>query len=161
VSPGGTLIASGKKLDQIWSATINGEVATLSYTVDSLEVSIPAGLAPGKYNLEMQTAYGKLTYINAILVKAKPVLASFTLKGSGSQVSLDLADELRSIGSMFSSDYSKIHCLVNTSNPDAADIAAEVCGVLKSGSLASAKTLSSTKSTYKGSGFWVKVYLAG
>lgn len=166
INGGGILTATGKRLDQVRSATINGTAATLSHillspTLHALNISVPSGLAPGIYDLEMQTAHGKLTYAAAIVVKAKPVLASFTLRGSGSQLGSELAEELRMIGSLSSSDYSKIHCVVNKSHPDAAAIAAEICGILQTGSLASANAITSTKSTYKGSGFWVRVYLAG
>lgn len=166
INAGGILTATGKRLDQVRSATINGTAATLSHillspTLHALKISVPSGLAPGIYDLEMQTAHGKLTYAAAIVVKAKPVLVSFTLRGSGSQLGSELAEELRMIGSLSSSDYSKIHCVVNKSHPDAAAIAAEICGILQTGSLASANAITSTKSTYKGSGFWVRVYLAG
>ena len=161
VAPGGSLVATGKKLDQIQSATIGGKAAALTYSDNGLAITVPADLAPGTYNLVMQTSYGSLTQLNAVVVRTKPTLSSFTLKGTGSAISSDLASEIKAIGSMYSADYSKIHCLVNTTDEAAAAIATKACSLLKTGSLSAATTLTTLKSNFKGSGFWLRIYVAG
>ena len=161
VAPGGSLVATGKKLDQIQSASIGGKAAALTYSANGLAITVPADLAPGTYDLVMQTSYGSLTQLNAVVVKTKPKVSSFTLKGTGSELGSDLASEIKAIGSMYSADYSKIHCLVNTTDETAAAIATKACSLLKTGSLSAATTLTTLKSTFKGSGFWLRIYVAG
>lgn len=162
VAAGGSLVATGKRLNTVQSATIGGLAAGIKTSADGMEISVPETLLPGTYDLVMQTSHGVLTHINAVVVTAKPELSVITLRGSGTSVSEDLATELAAISALHSSSYNKIHCLVNMADATAAAaIAAEVCDLLKSGSLADATTLTTLKSTFNGSGFWLRIYIAG
>lgn len=162
VAPGGSLVASGKKLDQIQSATIGGKAASLSYSSSGLTIGVPEDLTPGTYDLVMQTSHGVLTHINAVVVRAKPELSVITIRGTGNSISEDLATELAAISELHSAGYNKIHCVVNMADATAAEaIAAAACDLLKLGSLADATTLTTLKSSFKGSGFWLRIYIAG
>lgn len=162
VAPGGSLVATGKRLNTVQSATIGGLAAGITTSADGMEISVPEALLPGTYDLVMQTSHGVLTHINAVVVRAKPELSVITIRGTGNSISEDLATELAAISELHSSGYNKIHCLVNMADASAAEaIAAAACDLLKLGSLADATTLTTLKSTFKGSGFWLRIYMAG
>ena len=162
VAAGGSLVATGKRLNTVQSATIGGLAAGITASADGMEISVPEALLPGTYDLVMQTSHGVLTHINAVVVRAKPELSVITIRGTGNSISEDLATELAAISELHSSGYNKIHCLVNMADASAAEaIAAAACDLLKLGSLADATTLTTLKSSFKGSGFWLRIYMAG
>jgi hypothetical protein len=64
-----TAVFEGERLGTITKAFINGiEAEVLSTSNDEFEVSIPEGLEPGTYDLEITSSAGNLTYLDAITI---------------------------------------------------------------------------------------------
>jgi hypothetical protein len=64
-----TVTFEGERLGTITKAFINGiEAEVLSTSNDEFEVSIPEGLEPGTYDLEITSSAGNLTYLDAITI---------------------------------------------------------------------------------------------
>ena len=63
------LIINGLRLSGVTKAIIDGkEAEILSTSEDSFEIVIPDGVAPGTYDLEIESSIGNLTYLDAITI---------------------------------------------------------------------------------------------
>jgi hypothetical protein len=74
---GGKVVIPGSNLSSVSKVEINGLDATVTINSDGeLEVTIPADLAPGTYDLVIVSDAGKLTVQNAIVVSGPAALTS-------------------------------------------------------------------------------------
>mgnify|MGYP000729930598 CR=1 FL=1 len=59
-------------------------------------------------------------------------------------------------------DYEKVRCIVNAADAEVAKaIAVRVCAHVARGEARNVEVIQDVRSTYKGSGFWVRVYAKG
>ncbi len=160
---GGKLTFTGKNLAAVISATIGDKPVALSFDVKTgLTVTTPAGLAPGKYDLVMQSSFGKLTHLNAVTIKAPTPTKTINFKGSGEYLNETQVTELVAFNTGLNSEYEKVRCIVNAADPEVAKaIAVRVCAHVARGEARNVEVIQDVRSTFKGSGFWVRVYAAG
>jgi hypothetical protein len=160
---GGKLTFTGKNLSVVSSATIGSLAASLSYdAATGLTIGTPAGLAPGKYDLVMQSSYGKLTHINAVTIKAPTPTQTINFKGEGEYLNEAQVAELVAFNASLNSDYEKVRCIVNAADADVAKaIAVRVCAHVARGEARNVEVIQDVRSTYQGAGFWVRVYAKG
>jgi hypothetical protein len=64
----GTVTLTGKRMNKITSATINGVAVTVTADRRSATITVPATLAAGTYDLVLQTTNGRLTVMRFIKV---------------------------------------------------------------------------------------------
>lgn len=160
---GDKVVSKGKRLDGITSLTVNG--STVSYKINSaseLEITLPKTLAPGKYDVEITSAHGKLTHLQAITVKAPVLPKTFEFKGDGRSLGYDELLELTKIAKQIGSEYTSVQCIVNASDASVAqrlvDRGCDYVGAIR---LRGKEITTEAKSTYKGDGFWFKIVANG
>jgi hypothetical protein len=160
---GGKLTFTGKNLSAVSSATIGSLAASLSYDATTgLTIGTPAGLAPGKYDLVMQSSFGKLTHINAVTIKAPTPTQTIGFKGEGEYLNEAQVAQLVEFNSSLNADYEKVRCIVNAADAEVAKaIAVRVCAHVARGEARNVEVIQDVRSTYQGSGFWVRVYAKG
>lgn len=160
---GGKLTFTGKNLSVVSSATIGSLAASLSYDATAgLTIGTPAGLSPGKYDLVMQSSYGKLTHINAVTIKAPTPTQTIGFKGEGEYLNEAQVAQLVEFNSSLNADYEKVRCIVNAADAEIARaIAVRVCAHVARGEARNVEVIQDVRSTYQGSGFWVRVYAKG
>ncbi len=160
---GGKLTFTGKNLSTVTSATIGDKAVSFSFEAKSgLTIGTPAGLAPGKYDLVMQSSFGKLTHLNAVTIKAPTPTKSLSFKGEGEYLNEAQVSELVAFNATLNSDYEKVRCIVNAADAEVAKaIAIRVCAHVARGEARNVEVIQDVRSTYKGSGFWVRVYARG
>ncbi len=163
IVPGTSVTFNGKYLSEIASATIEGEPVVLSFDAKKgLTIVTPAGLAPGKYDLVMQSSFGKLTHINAVSIKAPTPTKTINFKGNGRHLNEARVSELVAFNASLNSDYEKVRCIVNAADAEVAKaLAIRVCAHVARGEARNVEVIQDVRSTYKGSGFWVRVYAKG
>lgn len=140
VMQGAGATLSGKNLDEISSIEIGGKAATFKLDGDSsLNLSLPAGLAPGVYDLVVNSAAGKLTHLRAIEVKESTTPTSFTTTtmGLGTEPAFQ---KHRDFAATQHSSLNKARCVVNASSLATAELRAKRLCALVGFSNASLKT---------------------
>jgi hypothetical protein len=163
VVSGGMLSFSGKNLSVVTSATIGSVAATLSYdSATGLTVVTPAALAPGKYDLVMQSSHGKLTVINAVSIKAPTPTSNIGFRSDAQHLSEKQVLDLVAFNKTLSADYEKVRCIVNAADEKTAKrIADLVCAQVARGEARNVEVIKDIRNTYSGNGFWVRVYAKG
>ena len=160
---GNKLVTSGKKLDSITSLKVNG--SAVAYKINSaseLEIELPKDLAPGKYDVEINSVHGKLTHLQGITVKAVVPTKELTLKGEGAWLNYGSLLGLTNIAKQIGSEYTSVKCIVNAADPAVAErLAKRACGYLEANRLRGKAVTYESKTTYKGEGFWVRVVANG
>jgi uncharacterized ParB-like nuclease family protein len=160
---GGKLTFTGKNLSAVTSATIGSLAASLSFDASTgLTIGTPVGLAPGKYDLVMQSSYGKLTHINAVTIKAPTPTATIGFRSDAQHLNEKQVLDLVGFNKTLNQDYEKVRCIVNASDPKTAKrIADLVCAQVARGEARNVEVIKDIRNTYSGEGFWVRVYAAG
>lgn len=160
---GGKLTFTGKNLSAVTSATIGSKAASLSFDATSgLSIGTPAGLAPGKYDLVMESSYGKLTHINAVTIKAPTPTVTIGFRSDDAYLDEKQVLDLVAFNQTLNPDYEKVRCIVNASDPKVAKrIADLVCAQVARGEARNVEVIKDIRNTYPGEGFWVRVYAAG
>jgi hypothetical protein len=160
---GGKLTFTGKNLSAVTSATIGAKAASLSFDATSgLSIGTPEGLAPGKYDLVMQSSYGKLTHINAVTIKAPTPTVNIGFRSDDAYLDEKQVLDLVAFNQTLNPDYEKVRCIVNSSDPKVAKrIADLVCAQVARGEARNVEVIKDIRNTYPGAGFWVRVYAAG
>ncbi len=162
VLSGGSLVFTGQGLSAISSATIGAKAASMSFDASGLTIATPAGLTPGKYDLVLESSFGKLTHINAVTIKAPTPTKTTGFKGEGEYLNEAQVSELVAFNASLNSDYEKVRCIVNAANAEVAKaLAIRVCAHVARGEARNVEVIQDVRSTFKGSGFWVRVYAKG
>jgi hypothetical protein len=163
IASGGKLTFTGKNLSEVTSATIGDKAVSLSFDANSgLTIGTPADLAPGKYDLVMQSSFGKLTHLNAVTIKATTPTKSLAFKGTGEYLDETQVSSLVAFNAGLNADYEKVRCIVNAADAEVAkSIAIRVCAHVARGVARNVEVIQDVRSTFQGSGFWVRVYAAG
>jgi hypothetical protein len=160
---GGKLTFTGKNLSAVTSATIGAKAASLSFdAATGLTIGTPVGLAPGKYDLVLQSSYGVLTHINAVTVKAPTPTTNIGFRSDDKHLSEQQVLDLVAFNKTLNPDYEKVRCIVNSSDAKTAQrIADLVCAHVARGEARNVEVIKDIRNTYPGEGFWVRVYAAG
>ena len=158
IMTGSTGKLEGKRLDQISSIEIGGKAATFTAnSATELELSLPAGLAPGLYDLVINSSAGKLTQINAIQVREPKKSFSITTKSTG-KISNDQYIEHSLIASMQIPELDKARCIVNASTQAMAQaMANRLCAVVKASNPNIETTIIEPRTTVKGDAVYARV----
>jgi hypothetical protein len=148
----------GKRLDEISSIEIGGKAATFTATsATELSLSLPAGLAPGLYDLVINSSAGKLTHINAIQVRAPKQSFSIMTRSQG-KISNDQYLEHSLIASMQIPELNKARCVVNASSMAMARAMADrLCAIVKASNPNIETTVVEPRSSVKGDAVFARV----
>ena len=148
----------GKNLDEISSIEIGGKAATFTLDGDkALDLSLPAGLAPGLYDLVINSSAGKLTHINAIQVREPRRAFSFTTRSEG-RISEEQYQEHAIISSMQIPELNKARCIVNGSNLALAKAQAErLCALVAAANPNIETTVVEARSTVRNNAVFARV----
>ena len=149
----------GRKLDQISSVTIGGKAAVLSNATDkSVNIGLPAGLAPGVYDLVVNTAsHGKLTHMNAIRVREVLPETSLTIKGTGVFTGEEFK-KLTAFARTQNPEMNKATCIVNSSSEGKSFTQARaLCDRIAAANLNIKTTMFENRSTVEGSAIFARV----
>lgn len=163
VATGGTLNLQGERLDGITSVSIGSSSATISLQAEgNLTLAAPLGLSPGLYDLTIRSTGGVLTHVNAIRIKVPTPTKSLSLKVYGRHLNERAAGALSIFHEGLSGDYEKVRCIVNASNDATASrIADLVCAQVTRGEIRNVEIVKEIRTSFKGQGFWIRVYAVG
>ena len=114
----------GKRLNEISSIEIGGKAATFTSTETELKLDVPKDLAPGLYDLVINSSAGKLTHRSAIRVLGPLKSFSATTRSEG-KISIFHYLEHSLIASRQAPQLNKARCVVNASSKEAATQMAE------------------------------------
>jgi hypothetical protein len=155
---GSTGKLEGRRLDQISTIEIGGKAATFTASgAESLELTLPAGLAPGLYDLVINSSAGKLTHINAIRVREPLKSVSVTTLSRGS-ISNDQYLEHSLVASMQVPELTRARCVVNASSVAAARAQAErLCAIVKASNPNIETTIVEARSTVRNNSVFARV----
>ena len=156
---GSSATLEGRKLDQIASVTIGGKAAVLSNASDkSVNISLPAGLAPGVYDLVVTTAnHGKLTHMNAIRIREELAATSLTIKGTGVFTGEEFK-ELTSFARTQNPDMNTVTCIVNSNSEGKSFMQARaLCDRIAASNLNIKNTKIESRSTVESSAIFARV----
>jgi hypothetical protein len=158
IMTGSTGKLEGKRLDQISSIEIGGNAATFTATsATELELSLPAGLAPGLYDLVINSSAGKLTHINAIQVREPKQSFSITTRSTG-KISEEQYLEHSLIAAMQAPELNKARCIVNASTQAMAEaMAKRLCAIVKASNPNIETTVVVSRSTVKNDTVFARV----
>ena len=148
----------GKRLNEISSIEIGGKAATFTATsATELSLSLPAGLAPGLYDLVINSSAGKLTHINAIQVRAPKQSFSIMTRSQG-KISNDQYLEHSLIAAMQIPELNKARCVVNASSMAMARAMADrLCAIVKASNPNIETTVVEPRSSVKGDAVFARV----
>lgn len=148
----------GKNLDEISSIEIGGKAATFTLDGDkALDLSLPEGLAPGLYDLVINSSAGKLTHIKAIQVREPRRAISVTTRSEG-RISEDQYREHTIISSMQIPELNKARCIVNGSNLAHAKAQAErLCALVAAANPNIETTVIEPRSTVRNNSVFARV----
>ena len=160
---GGSLVFTGRGLDSVTQATIGDKAASMSFDANKgLSIGAPAGLAPGKYDLVMQSGFGKLTFINGVSIKAPTPTATIGFRSDAQHLSEKQVLDLVAFNKNLSADYEKVRCIVNAADEKTAKrIADLVCAQVARGEVRNVEVIKEIRTNSSGEGFWVRVYAKG
>jgi hypothetical protein len=163
ILPGASLVFTGENLSAITSATIGAKTASLSFDAKTgLTIGTPDGLTPGKYDLVMQSSFGKLTHINAVTIKAPTPTATIGFRSDAQHLNEKQVLDLVAFNKTLNPDYEKVRCIVNAADEKTAKrIADLVCAHVARGEARNVEVIKDVRTSYPGEGFWVRVYAAG
>jgi hypothetical protein len=158
VMTGSTGKLEGKRLNEISSIEIGGKAATFTATsATELSLSLPAGLAPGLYDLVINSSAGKLTHINAIQVRAPKQSFSIMTRSKG-KISEQQYLEHSLIASMQIPELNKARCVVNASSIAMARAMADrLCAIVKASNPNIETTVVEPRSSVKGDAVFARV----
>jgi hypothetical protein len=159
-------IYSGRRLDQITSVELDGAKLSFSATIDSITVSIPVGIKFGTFDLVFFSPNGKLTFMNALVVRESLFVDKVierTLLIDPSSSPQTIRDQLRRLGKAAGLDLSggmspKMSCLVSPGQNASESIVESLCSTVAGAFHPDVKVQSSSKTSYVGEGIWIKVW---
>lgn len=157
---------SGRRLDQISSVELEGRKLSFSATADSITVSIPVGIKFGTFDLIFYSPNGKLTFMNALVVREslfieKVVEKTLLIDPNSSPQSI--RDQLRRLGKASGLDLSaglspKMTCLVNPGKNVIKTTVEGLCSTVAGAFHPDVRAQTSSKTSYSGEGIWIRVW---
>ena len=157
----------GKRLWCINSMTIDG-IETPFITgfstpwYEYLHADISA-ISPGKKTLVVQSCMGEVTYTNWLTVTTPVEPKSMWAKASSFGLNEATKAKIAAFNSNLGDGYSKIRCIVNSSNGDDMNeaLAAQVCSFAKSNDVWNGNSVIETKDSFAGRGYWINIWVSG
>jgi hypothetical protein len=157
VAVGSSSVLEGKRLNEVSSITIGGKSATFTATATELKLDVPKDLAPGLYDLVINSSAGKLTQINAVRVQGPRTALSVTTVSEG-RISSEQLHEHALIAAMQQPELTKARCIVNGPNLAQAKAQAErLCALVKASNKNIETTVVESRSTVKNNSVFARV----
>ena len=157
VAVGASSILEGKRLNEVSSITIGGKSATFTATATELKLDVPKDLAPGLYDLVINSSAGKLTQINAVRVQGPLTALSVTTVSEG-RISSEQLHEHALIAAMQQPELTKARCIVNGPNLAQAKAQAErLCALVRASNKNIETTVVESRSTVKNNKVYARV----
>ena len=157
----------GKRLWCVDSLTIDGvEVPIASgYSTAWYEFLIAdiTGISPGQKTLVAQSCYGEITYPNWITINSVVAPKSTWFKAQSFGLDESMRLKIAEFNSSLGDGYSKVRCIVNSSNGKSLNeaFAKEICAFAQSSDLASAEAVIQERTSFSGRGYWVNIWASG
>jgi hypothetical protein len=157
----------GVRLWCINSMTIDGVSVPLSagFTTPWYEYLTAdlTGISNGPKTIHANTCMGPITYENWLVVSNPVEPKNFTMKVSAFGMSEALKTKLADFNSSLGDGYSKVRCIVNSSNGDDMNeaFANQICAFVRSNDLSGATTVSEARESFTGVGYWIRVWASG
>ena len=157
----------GKRLWCINSMTLDGvEIPFTSgfstpwYEYINADIS---GITPGDKTLVVQSCMGQITYTNWITITAPVEPKSMWAKLSSFGLNEATKAKIAAFNSSLGDGYTRIRCIVNSSNGDDMNeaLAAQICSFAKSNDVWNATSLTQTKDSFAGTGYWINIWVSG
>lgn len=163
VSQGEIVQLAGRNMDEVESVLIGSEpISILAKDSESLSFEIPRGLQEGTYDLVLNSRFGVLTIVNYLDVKPPTPTRSLKLRGLGQYLDETHAKALTTFQISLGGGYGRIRCIANSRDAAVArSIATRACAHIARGELRNVEVIHEVRSTFKGAGFWVRVYATG
>jgi hypothetical protein len=157
VAVGASSVLEGKRLNEVSSITIGGKSATFTATATELKLDVPKDLAPGLYDLVINSSAGKLTQINAVRVQGPLTALSVTTVSEG-RISSEQLHEHALIAAMQQPELTKARCIVNGPNLAQAKAQAErLCALVRASNKNIETTVVESRSTVKNNSVFARV----
>jgi hypothetical protein len=157
VAVGASSVLEGKRLNEVSSITIGGKSATFTATATELKLDVPKDLAPGLYDLVINSSAGKLTQINAVRVQGPLTALSVTTVSEG-RISSEQLHEHALIAAMQQPELTKARCIVNGPNLAQAKAQAErLCALVRASNKNIETTVVESRSTVKNNKVYARV----
>ena len=157
----------GRRLFCISSVTIEGfpvsfTTGLVSPRKEFMDVNIST-LEPGTKTIVIESCYGKVTYSNWLTIPSRVEPRSMWAKVSTFGLSEAAKAKVAAFNSNLGNGYTKIRCIVNSSNGEEMNeaLAAQVCSFAKSNDVWDAVTVLETKDSFAGSGYWINIWASG
>jgi hypothetical protein len=157
----------GVRLWCINSMTIDGVSVQLSagFTTPWYEYLTAdlTGISNGPKTIHASTCMGPITYENWLVVSNPVEPKNFTMKVSAFGMSEALKTKLAEFNSSLGDGYSKVRCIVNSSNGDDMNeaFAIQICAFARSNDLSGATTVSEARESFTGVGYWIRIWASG
>jgi hypothetical protein len=163
VSQGEIVQLAGRNMDEVESVLIGSEpISMLAKDSESLSFEIPRGLQEGIYDLVLNSRFGVLTIVNYLDVKPPTPTRSLKLRGLGQYLDETHAKAITTFRISLGAGYGRIRCIVNSRDAAVArSIATRVCANIARGELRNVEVIHEVRTTFKGAGFWIRVYATG
>jgi hypothetical protein len=163
VSQGEIVQLAGRNMDEVESVLIGSEpISMLAKDSESLSFEIPRGIQEGIYDLVLNSRFGALTIVNYLDVKPPTPTRSLKLRGLGQYLDETHAKAITTFQNSLGGGYDRIRCIANSRDAAVArSIATRVCANIARGELRNVEVTHEVRTTFKGSGFWVRVYATG
>jgi hypothetical protein len=122
-----------------------------------------SGLPAGSKTLELDTCLGTITYYDWIVIPEPIEPKAIWLKVGEWGLTESLKTKLADFNSNLGTGYSKVRCIVNSDNGEDLNMAfaSQICRFVDSNDLSGSMTLTESKRSYQGSGYWINIWASG
>ena len=149
-----------------------------SMTIDGVEVPIETGystpwyeylnaditaISPGQKTLVAQSCYGEITYENWVTITPVVAPKSTWFKAQSFGLNETMRQKIAAFNSSLGDGYSKVRCIVNSSNGTELNeaFAKQICAFAQSNDLSHAEVVLQERTTFSGRGYWVNIWASG
>ena len=160
---GDVVLLSGSNLQNVTSLHIGAEAVPI-WAKDSqtLSFEVPNSVGEGTYDLVLRSSYGTLTLLKSLQVRGPTPDRSLTLRGLGRQFDAVHSRALNSFRASLIGGYQQIRCVANSKDMAVSKaLAVRACAQLARGEFRNVEVVHDSRSTFGGSGFWLRIYATG
>jgi hypothetical protein len=121
------------------------------------------GISPGPKTIVAQSCYGEITYENWITITPTVSPKSTWFKAQGFGLNETMRQKIAAFNSSLGEGYSKVRCIVNSSNGTELNeaFAEQICEFSQSNDLSHAEAVIQERTTFAGRGYWVNIWASG
>ena len=161
------LLIEGVRLWCVSSMTLDGidipftsGFSTPRYEYINADIS---GITPGEKTLVVQSCMGRITYTDWITITVPVEPRALWAKLSSFGLSEATKAKIAAFNSSLGDGYTRIRCIVNSSNGDEMNeaLAAQVCSFGRSNDAWDATAITETKDSFAGRGYWINIWVSG